>query len=108
MGFLYFILFKIFENNQHEYQIFNSFISFNYFQEVLASDEEENDEKESLEQKICNKLLELEACEKGKEETPIEKDELTKEEIQEEAIKNKYLEPVKKNLYKTQEQLLSK
>ena len=96
MGFLYFILFTIFENNQHEYQIFNSFISFNYFQEVLASDEEENDEKESLEQKICNKLLELEACEKGKEETPIEKDELTKEEIQEEAIKNKYLEPVEK------------
>ena len=96
MGFLYFILFTIFENNQQEYQIFNSFISFNYFKEVLASDEEENDEKDLLEQKICNKLLELETCEKGKEETPIEKDELTKEEIQEEAIKNKYLEPVEK------------
>ena len=63
MGFLYFILFTIFENNQHEYQIFNSFISYNYFKEVLASDEEENDEKDLLEQKICNKLFESEACE---------------------------------------------
>ena len=95
MGFLFFILFTIFENNQQEYQIFNSFISSNYFKEVLAGEEEENDEEDSLEQKICNKLLESETCEKEKEETPIEKDEFT-EEIQEEAIKNKYLEPVEK------------
>ena len=95
MGFLFFILFTIFENNQHEYQIFNSFISSNYFKEVLAGEEEGNDEEDSLEQKICNKLLESETCEKEKEETPIEKKELT-EEIQEEAIKNKYLEPVEK------------
>jgi hypothetical protein len=95
MGFLFFILFTIFENNQHEYQIFNSFISSNYFKEVLAGEEEENDEEDSLEQKICNKLLESKTCEKEKEETPIEKKELT-EEIQEEAIKNKYLEPVEK------------
>ena len=94
MGFLFFILFTIFEKNQQEYQIFNSFISSNYFKEVLAG-EEENDEEDSLEQKICNKLLESETCEKEKEETPIEKDEFT-EEIQEEAIKNKYLEPVEK------------
>ena len=95
MGFLFFILFTIFENNQHEYQIFNSFIPSNYFKEVLAGEEEGNDEEDSLEQKICNKLLESETCEKEKEETPIEKKELT-EEIQEEAIKNKYLEPVEK------------
>ena len=95
MGFLFFILFTIFENNQHEYQIFNSFISSNYFKEVLAGEEEGNDEEDSLEQKICNKLLESETCEKEKEERPIEKKELT-EEIQEEAIKNKYLEPVEK------------
>jgi hypothetical protein len=94
MGFLFFILFTIFENNQQEYQIFNSFISSNYFKEVLAGEEEENDEEDSLTQKICNKLLESKTCEKEKE-TPIEKDEFT-EEIQEEAIKNKYLEPVEK------------
>ena len=97
MGFLFFILFTIFENNQHEYQIFNSFISSNYFKEVLAGKEGgEKDKEESLEQKICNKLLESDTCEKVKEETPTEKDELTDEEIQEEAIKNKYLEPVEK------------
>jgi hypothetical protein len=90
LGFLSFILFTIFENNQHIFQIFNSFNS-NYFKEVVAGKE---DEEDSIEQKICNKLFEPETCEKGKEDKPIEKKELTKKEIKEEAIINKYLEPV--------------
>ena len=61
----------------------------------MAGEEEGNYLEDSLEQKIWNKLLESETCEKEKEETPIEKKELTQE-IQEEAIKNKYLEPVQK------------
>ena len=81
LGFLSFILFTIFENNQYIFQIFNSFNS-NYFKEVVAGKENEED---SIEQKICNKLFEPETCEKGKEDKPIEKEELTEEEIKEEA-----------------------
>ncbi|HSE99258.1 MAG TPA: SpaA isopeptide-forming pilin-related protein [Nitrososphaeraceae archaeon] len=97
MGFLSLILFTIFENNQHISQIFNLFNS-DYFNEVVAGkeDEEEKSEEDSLEQKICNKLFESETCEKVKEDKPIEKEELTEEEIKEEAIINRYLEPGEK------------
>src|SRR5215204_4366465 len=42
----------------------------------------------------CNKLFELETCEKVKEEKAIEKESLTEEEIKDDAIINRYLEPV--------------
>ena len=98
IGFLFFILFTIFADNQHMSQIFNSLYS-NNFKEVMAGTEKEEEEKEerseedSLEQKICNKLFESEACEKMNEDKPIEKKELTEEEIKDEAIINRYLEP---------------
>src|SRR5687768_8927541 len=90
IGFLFFILFTIFANNQHMSQIFNSLYS-NNFNEVMAGTEKEEEKKEkseedSLEQKICNKLFESEACEKMNEDKPIEKKELTEEEIKDEAI----------------------
>ncbi len=93
MGFLFLLLFIIFENNQYISQIFNSFNS-DYFKEVLAGKEEEieKSEEDSIEQKICNKLLESETCEKVKEDKPIEKEELAEEE----AIINRYLEPAEK------------
>ena len=99
IGFLSFILLTIFENNQQMSQIFNSFNSDN-FKEVLAStkeeeeEEEEKDEEDSVKQKICNKLFESETCEKMKEDKPVEKKELTEEEIKAEALVNRYLEPI--------------
>jgi hypothetical protein len=80
------ILLTIGENNQYISQIFNSFNS-DYFKEVSAGKEEEDED--SLEQKICNKLFESETCEKVQE-----KEELTEEEIKAAAIINRYLEPV--------------
>lgn len=83
-------------------QIFNPFNSDN-FKEALASTKDEDDEEEkeekdqedSLEQKICNKLFESKTCEKGNEEDkPVEKKELTEEEIKAEALINRYLEPI--------------
>jgi hypothetical protein len=90
------MLLTILENNQHISQLFNSINSDN-FKEVLASTEENEEEvkdEESLEQKICNKLIESEKCEKMKEVKPLERKELTEEEIKAEAIINRYLEPV--------------
>ena len=57
IGFLFFILFTIFENNQHMSQIINSFYS-NNFKVMAGTEEEEESEEDSLEQKMCNKLLE--------------------------------------------------
>ena len=96
IGFLLFTLFTIFDN--YQYTSRNSFYSDN-FKKVMAStekEEEEGDEteEESLKQRICNKLFELETCEKVKEEKPIEKESLTEEEIKDDAIINRYLEPV--------------
>ncbi len=97
IGFLFFILSTIFENNQHISQTINSLYS-NNFKEVMAGTEEEEgeeSEEDSLEQKICNKLFESETCEKGNEGKPIEnEEELTEEEIKDEAIINRYFEPV--------------
>jgi hypothetical protein len=99
IGFLFFILFTIFENNQHMSQIINSFYS-NNFKVMAGTEEEEESEEDSLEQKICNKLLESETCEKGNESKPIEKEEeLTEEEIKDEAIINRYLEPIGSERY---------
>jgi hypothetical protein len=64
---------------------------------MAGTEEEEGEESEedSLEQKICNKLFESETCEKGNEIKPIEREEeLTEEEIKDEAIINRYFEPV--------------
>jgi hypothetical protein len=78
-----------FENNQQIYQLFIS-RDDNYFK-VWAVEEEE---EESIDEKICNKLFVSETCEKIKEDKPVAKKELTKEEMKAEAILNKYLEPV--------------
>lgn len=63
----------------------------NYFK-VWAVEEEE--EQDSIDEKICNKLFVSETCEKIKEEKPVAKKEFTEEEMKAEAILNKYLEPV--------------
>jgi hypothetical protein len=96
IGFLSFILLTIVENNQHIYQVFINSFNSDYFKEVSAGkeDEEEKSEEDSVEQKICNKLLQSETCEKMKKDEPTEKEELTEEEIKAEAIINRYLEPV--------------
>jgi hypothetical protein len=79
-------------------QIFKILSSWNveYFK-VFADqkkEKEKDNDKNSLEQKICNKLFELETCEQMEKENPIEKKILTKDEIKGEAIINRYLEPV--------------
>ena len=78
-------------------QILKLFTSWNveYFK-VFADqkkEKEKDNDKNSLEQKICNKLFELETCEQMEKEKPIEKKTLTKDEMKEEAIINRYLEP---------------
>ena len=78
-------------------QILKLFTSWNvkYFK-VFADqkkEKEKDNDKNSLEQKICNKLFELETCEQMEKEKPIKKKVLTKDEIKEEAIINRYLEP---------------
>jgi hypothetical protein len=91
MGFIgCILLLLVFENEQQISQIFDSG-NTNVF-EVLASKEEE--EEDSLEAKICNKLFDSETCEKIEVDTPVEDKELTEEEIKAEAIINRYLEPV--------------
>ena len=105
MGLLpFFILLTILENNQHISQIFNfNSINSDYFKQVWAGKEEKDEEKEeekeeedSAEQEICNKLFESETCEKvEQEDKPIETEKLTEEQIKEEAIINRYLEPAK-------------
>ena len=109
MGLLpFFILLTILENNQHISQIFNfNFNSINsdYFKQVWAGkeekyEEEEKEKEDSAEQEICNKLFESEACEKVKQEDkPIETEKLTEEQIKEEAIINRYLEPAESEKY---------
>jgi hypothetical protein len=91
MGIISYLLsLTAFENNQHIYQIFIS-SDDNYFK-VWAVEEEE--EQDSIDEKICNKLFVSETCEKIKEEKPVAKKEFTEEEMKAEAILNKYLEPV--------------
>ncbi|HSF49384.1 MAG TPA: hypothetical protein VLA74_01380 [Nitrososphaeraceae archaeon] len=79
-------------------QILKIFTSWNVEYFKVFADQKEEKEKDNdenpLEQKICNKLFELETCEQMEKEKPIEKKKLTKEEIKEEAIINRYLEPV--------------
>ena len=91
MGIISYLLsLTAFENNQQIYQIFIS-SDDNYFK-VWAVEEEE--EQDSIDEKICNKLFVSETCEKIKEEKPVAKKEFTEEEMKAEAILNKYLEPV--------------
>jgi hypothetical protein len=90
MGIISYLLsLTAFENNQQIYQLFIS-SDDNYFK-VWAVEEEEED---SIDEKICNKLFVSETCEKIKEKKPVAKKELTEEEMKAEAILNKYLEPV--------------
>lgn len=91
MGIISYLLsLTAFENNQQIYQIFIS--SDNNYFKVWAVEEEE--EQESIDEKICNKLFVSEICEKIKEEKPVAKKEFNEEEMKAEAILNKYLEPV--------------
>ena len=90
MGIISYLLsLTAFENNQQIYQLF-LFRDDNYFK-VWAAEEEEED---SIDEKICNKYFVSETCEKIKENKPVEKKELNEEEMKAEAILNKYLEPV--------------
>jgi hypothetical protein len=95
--FLSFILLAgaIITINQQIFKILSSWNVeyFKVFGDQKKEKEKDND-KNSLEQKICNKLFELETCGQMEKEKPIEKKTLTKEEIKEEAIINRYLEPV--------------
>jgi hypothetical protein len=73
--FLSFILLAgaIITINQQILKIFTSW-NVEYFK-VFADQKKEKDNKDedSLEQKICNKLFELETCEQLEKEKPIEK-----------------------------------
>ena len=90
MGIISYLLsLTSFENNQQISQLFISRDDSSF--KVWAVEEEEDN---SIDEKICNKLFVSETCEKIKEDKPIAKKELTKEEMKTEAILNKYLEPV--------------
>ncbi|HJT85856.1 MAG TPA: hypothetical protein VJ697_15340 [Nitrososphaeraceae archaeon] len=92
IGFLFLIQFTIFQKDQ-DISHYNLFI-FDYFKEVLGSEQDEEEKEiDSLEQKLCNKLLDSETCGNFKEVKPIEKKELTQEEIKAEEIISRYLEP---------------
>ncbi len=67
---------------------------FKVFADQKKEKEKDNKDEDSLEKKIWNKLFELETCGQMEKEKPIEKKTLTKDEIKEEAIINRYLEPV--------------
>lgn len=96
--FLSFILLAgaIITINQQILKIFTSWNVeyFKVFADQKKEKEKDNKDEDSLEQKICDKLFELETCEQMEKEKPIEKKVLTKDEIKEEAIINRYLEPV--------------
>ncbi len=91
MGFIgCILLLLVFENEQQISQIFDSGNTDNF--KVWASKQEEEEEEDSLEAKICNKLFDSETCENIEGDKPDK--ELTEEEIKAEAIINRYLEPV--------------
>jgi hypothetical protein len=96
--FLSFILLAgaIITINQQIFKILSSWNVeyFKVFADQKKEKEKDNKDEDSLEQKICNKLFELETCGQMEKEKPIEKKTLTKDEIKEEAIINRYLEPV--------------
>ena len=106
IGFLLFLLFTTVEDKQEIPQILKSSWDKEYFKEVWAGTEaNENEEKdesaEDVEQKTCNKLFDSETCERMKKDQPTEikekekeKKELTEDELKSEAIINKYLDPV--------------
>lgn len=96
--FLSFILLAgaIITINQQIFKILSSWNVeyFKVFADQKKEKDKDNKDEDSLEQKICNKLFELETCGQMEKEKPIEKKTLTKDEIKEEAIINRYLEPV--------------
>ena len=61
------------------------------------NDDDDNNGDGKFESQICGKLLDSETCKKIEEEIKSNTKKLTKEEIQAEEIRNKYLEPVEPN-----------